>query len=150
MSGRGAWARGWRAAAAALLVAGGLASSGCSLLGLAIGSAADRHKPGQKPVPVRGICRLEKGQDVILTLRDGTDVTGKLYDCDPVASTVTVADADTARVVPLAEVEAVHAKVGKHGALTGLLVGVAIDAAVAVAFAASMESIGLGSGVSSY
>lgn len=81
-----------------------------------------------------------------LTLRDGTDVTGKLFDCDPVASTVTVAAADTARVVPLAEVEAVHAKVGKHGKLTGLLVGVAIDAAIVVAFAASMESISVFSG----
>ncbi len=55
---------------------------GCSLIGYGIGSSSDSSKPDEYTFPPDAVYSLERGADVIVTLRDSTNIRGTFVGID--------------------------------------------------------------------
>lgn len=129
--------------ARALLVIGAVvcATSGCTVVGLALGATSPAYDKSTTLEALREGQRKDDaptGPDVRVGLSDGTDVDGAY-----VGETLGVVGLATGRgltTVPVGDVKRVDEKTGSHWA-RGLLIGGAIDIALVIATVALMSSI---------
>ena len=68
----------------ALCTVVGLATNGCSVIGLGIGAISDSAKPDSLTVPGWEVQTVKPGREIKLTLRDGERLTGKFAGVDSV------------------------------------------------------------------
>jgi hypothetical protein len=117
------------------LLVGLLAStSGCTLIGAAVGAAVDRHaQKTVKPIDAEDVESLQVGARIELELKDGRTLCGRYRGLDRSSSAAGVrlrleqgggtSDVELGKVVAIGRVTTPN-----RGKVTGLLIGLLIDA----------------------
>ena len=120
-----------------------MAASGCSLIGLAVGTGVDAARAkAPRPVATTSVARLRSGQIVTLVMADGSRITGRTLGLEHGGppSHVRIArkgrrGASTADTVDvsLAEVSYILLERSHPAARTGFFIGLCADAATLAA-----------------
>lgn len=121
----------------------GLLNSGCSIIGLAIGSSKDAKTPAFSHISypdnqdvteqARAIAvALKPGKEVVLTTRDKRQIAGKYQGFvgpreDPA---IKISDKDTSVSIPISAISEIQWKNSRNGAVTGFLIGAVVDGAI--------------------
>lgn len=126
---------------------------GCSIIGLTIGAVSDSKKPNYKTIqsPDTTISVEENSQMITATVKPGEKITvvtrdkqtipgkfkGTTGENDDLALQLNCSDG--AKTIPVKNVSEIQVKNWKYGALTGFLIGAAIDGVVTVVMIKAFE-----------